>query len=351
MFQEDPEKTERNGLVADDGLTADDTQATPDAAAASDAAEQTAPAASADTADAAAQPDAAPQPDADQKPAAAAEAAKEGSKPSALTEPRFNLVVLIAAVVVAAILFGLLGSCVGGGASGKVAAQISESQLDSAIATYTFNGTKHDVTAREIFASQYGVSSAADADGNYTTPSAETILSYVRNKVLVEDAAKQGIELDDAAVDAYTESLGYGDLTSVAAMLGVDEETARTYLRDAAMVQALNDQVASGAATMPAPPEEGKKGKVYGKYIAGLLGDEWDTGKDDWARDDGQLYAYLQGAKLTTGKKATYDMALTTYQAAYAIYSADSTNERQVWTDYTNGLFANTSVDIFGALQ
>ena len=50
------------------------------------------------------------------------------------------------------------------------------------------------ISAREAIESQYSLDSVKDEDGNYPAPSADAVLSYVRNRILLEEASKQGIE-------------------------------------------------------------------------------------------------------------------------------------------------------------
>ena len=76
-------------------------------------------------------------------------------------------------------------------------------RLDSTVASYSYNGKKSDITAREAIESQYSLDTVKDGDGNYTAPSADVILSYVRNKILLDAAEDEGITVSSKAV-SYT---------------------------------------------------------------------------------------------------------------------------------------------------
>ena len=67
-----------------------------------------------------------------------------------------------------------------GTASGKTA--LSESDLDSTIATYTYDGSSHAITAREVLQQNGSLENQANSDGSYNVPSADDILSYARNQ-------------------------------------------------------------------------------------------------------------------------------------------------------------------------
>ena len=69
-----------------------------------------------------------------------------------------------------------------GAASGKTT--LSESDLDSTIATYTYDGSSHAITAREVLQQNGSLENQANSDGSYNVPSADDILSYARNPLV-----------------------------------------------------------------------------------------------------------------------------------------------------------------------
>ena len=69
-----------------------------------------------------------------------------------------------------------------------------------------------DSTAREAIESQYSLDTVKDGDGNYTAPSADVILSYVRNKILLDAAEDEGITVSSKEMKKYAEdSIGTSD--------------------------------------------------------------------------------------------------------------------------------------------
>ncbi len=63
-----------------------------------------------------------------------------------------------------------------------------------------------------------------DEDGNYPAPSADAVLSYVRNRILLQEASTQGIELSDEDLSYSAEaSLGTSDFSAIADQYGVSE--------------------------------------------------------------------------------------------------------------------------------
>ena len=107
-------------------------------------------------------------------------AAKKGKKPAAdkavaEVPPTFNggdgfssshkggtkaLVALVAVLLIAVVGVGgyFLGSG-GFGSKGVGSSTLTEKQLDSTVASWTYNGAKHDITAREAIESQYSLDS------------------------------------------------------------------------------------------------------------------------------------------------------------------------------------------------
>ena len=97
--------------------------------------------------------------------------------------------------------------------------------------------------------------------------------------------------------------------------------------------------------TAPTAPEEGKTEAEYGKYIVGLLGDEWDAKKDTWAKTDGDYYSAL-GEQKFSSKSATYDQANAAYYVAYQKYSTEYSAASAKWTTYVNERLSKASIQI-----
>lgn len=269
--------------------------------------------------------------------------------------------VFVALIVVAVVISLIVGYVIGSGgigAKGTGSATLTEEQLDTPVASYTYNGATHTITAREAIESQYSLSAVQNEDGTYAAPSAEFALSYARTQIMIADAESRGISVDDDEVDAYAEAmLGTSDYESIASQYGVDEEQAKDIVRDAAMVDKLYQQIvpATDAALpdMPAEPESGDENAAsaeYASYIISLAGDEWDSEAGTWASTDGPYYAAL-GSESFTADSATYAQALSAYYVAYQEYSEDADAASTAWTSYVNGLYADASISIYGLLQ
>ena len=104
-------------------------------------------------------------------------------------------VLFIAGVIAAVVIAGIVGYLVGSGGfspSTVSSAVLSEGQLGDTVASYSFRGARHDVSAQEAIESEYSLSTIQNEDGTYPAPSAETIISYVRNTILLDEAASRG---------------------------------------------------------------------------------------------------------------------------------------------------------------
>lgn len=111
------------------------------------------------------------------------------------------------------------------------------------MASYSYNGKKSDITAREAIESQYSLDTVKDSDGNYTAPSADVILSYVRNKILLDAAEDEGITVSSKEMKKYAEdSIGTSDYDTMAKQYGVSTpgQADRSPVRDAA--EALQEE-------------------------------------------------------------------------------------------------------------
>lgn len=256
------------------------------------------------------------------------------------------------AVVVGA--FGLAG-CSGATVAAVGSTTASESQLDDTIATYTYDGTTTNVTARMVIEDNTTLEAAKNSDDTYNYPTADDVLSYVRNKIVLDEAEKQGITVTDDEVDEFSESsLGTSDYATIAANYGLDEDVVKSMIKDSAIMSKLRDQVVDvelpAYPEAPAEPGEGEEDTPtaeYAAYIIALAGDEWDSSTGTWAADDtdGPYYTALASYDITADS-ATYEAASAAYQVAYSQYSTASSNLSTEWTTYVNGLFSKCSVTI-----
>ena len=263
----------------------------------------------------------------------------------------------IAGALVAVIVAGVSGYFLGSGGFGSkgVSAPVfAESELDATVATWKFKGASHKISAREAIESQYSLDSVKDEDGNYPAPSADAVLSYVRNRILLEEASKQGIELSDEDLSSSAEaSLGTSDFSAIADQYGVSEDQAKQIVREQGTIQKLYQSVMDDAPAMPkapAEPESGDENEAkaeYAAYIIDLAGKEWDAEAGTWAKLDGAYATALAGEEITPGS-ATYAQAQKAYAVAYQQYMLESQGANAKWTSYVNELFGEADVELFG---
>lgn len=263
----------------------------------------------------------------------------------------------IAGALVAVIVAGVSGYFLGSGGFGSkgVSAPVfAESELDATVATWKFKGASHKISAREAIESQYSLDSVKDEDGNYPAPSADAVLSYVRNRILLEEASKQGIELSDEDLSSSAEaSLGTSDFSAIADQYGVSEDQAKQIVREQGTIQKLYQSVMDDAPAMPkapAEPESGDENEAkaeYAAYIIDLAGKEWDAEAGTWAKLDGAYATALAGEEITP-ESATYAQAQKAYAVAYQQYVLESQGANAKWTSYVNELFGEADVELFG---
>lgn len=259
----------------------------------------------------------------------------------------------LAAVIVAGVSGYFLGSG-GFGSKGVSAPVFAESELDATVATWKFKGASHKIGAREAIESQYSLDSVKDEDGNYPAPSADAVLSYVRNRILLEEASKQGIELSDEDLSSSAEaSLGTSDFSAIADQYGVSEDQAKQIVREQGTIQKLYQSVMDDAPAMPKAPVEPESGDEneakaeYAAYIIDLAGKEWDAEAGTWAKLDGAYATALAGEEITP-ESATYAQAQKAYAVAYQQYMLESQGANAKWTSYVNELFGEADVELFG---
>ncbi len=283
--------------------------------------------------------------------APAAEAAAPAAAPKGIAVPVFVVCVVIAVVV------GVLAGhfLLGGGStislSGKTA--LAEDQLDSTIATYTYDGKTTNVTAREVILVNSTLDNAKDDDSNYTVPTADEVISYVRNAIVSAAAEKEGITVTDDEIAEYANStMGSDDYATIASQYGIDEDTAKSTLKASAIMVKLRNSVVTtelpATPTAPDSPAEGQEDVAtadYASYIINLAGDEWDSENNTWASTDGDYYTALSTYTITNDS-ATYAAAQAAYYVASSKYSSAYSSISTQWLAYVNTLLANATIQI-----
>lgn len=263
--------------------------------------------------------------------------------------------VAAALIVVAAIVGFFIGNG-GFGAKGTGTATLSAEQLDDTVATYTYNGKTSNITAREAIESQYSIDNVKDDDGNYAAPSADTILSYVRTKIMIQTAEDEGITVSKKEMKKTAKSaIGTSNYKTMASQYGLTVKQAKQQVKDYALQQKLYKKVIkdAGSVTAPTAPTEpadennltDDEKAAYAKYIIELAGKKWDSKKNAWKSSKS---TYAQQVGDFDGASATYEQAQAAYYVAYQEYSTAASKLSTKWTNYRNGLFADANIQIFG---
>ena len=253
-------------------------------------------------------------------------------------------------IAVAALVVGVLCGhfLLGGGSSISLSGKITLTgdQLDSTIATYTYNGKTVDVTARQVISQSKSVDSAANSEGTYDVPVADDVVSYARNAIVLQAAKDQGISVTDDDLSAYANQMFQtDDYATIASKYGIDEDTAKQTISDSCMMSKLRDSVVTATLTEPAEGQQDTPTADYASYIIGLAGDEWDSANNTWASTDGDYYNALSSYEISNDS-ATYAAAQAAYYVAYSNYSTAYSDYSSQWTTYVNSLLSNASIQL-----
>lgn len=232
-----------------------------------------------------------------------------------------------------------------------VPSDLSEDQLDDAVAVYTYDGQAVEVTARMVIDDATNLQQRLNDDGTYSAPTADDILTYVRNQILRELVSANGVEVsDDEAIEYMQTTLGVSDYATLAGYYGLDEDKAKTIVVEGAEVAKLRDTVTYSVGSAPAAPtapEDGDNTKAsadYATYILGVVGDDWNADTKTWA--DGSDYGSALSAYDFNGETANYEMAFAVYSVAAQKYSQSSSEQYGAWQTYTNGYFSTATLTL-----
>ena len=282
----------------------------------------------------------------------------------------------IGIALVCALIGGLIGHfAIGGGASvaavGKTT--LAEADLDTVVATYTYNGATTSVTAREVIEHSSSLDAAKNEEGNYAVPAADAIISHVRNAIIVDAAEAEGLTVSDDDLKAYAEeTLGSSDFASIGTSYNMDEKMVKELLRESALMNALREKIVGNEEVSmpdaPAVPEYATTGedgepldeeaatqaqqdayaavsKEYADYIIALAGDEWDAKANGWKSEDSP-YATALAEYEVSNDGASYNAAEAAYYVAYEQYSTQQTETQGKWTEYYNGILNNATISL-----
>ena len=244
----------------------------------------------------------------------------------------------------------------GGGATGSLNGRttLSEGELNTPIASYTYNGQTKEVTAREVIENTSGLDAAKQSDGTYAVPAADKIIGYVRNALVVAEAQSEGITVTDDEVNNYMQTnFKTTDVSQVASAYKLSEDVAKKLINDAVIMKKYRDKVLSiklpDAPQAPTAPEDGNSettSQEYAQYITGLAGDEWDATNNTWASQDGDYYKQLSAYSISNDS-ASYAAAQTAYQVAMSKYSAVASKASQEWSQKINEILGKASIAVY----
>ena len=244
----------------------------------------------------------------------------------------------------------------GGGATGSLNGRttLSEGELNTPIASYTYNGQTKEVTAREVIENTSGLDAAKQSDGTYAVPAADKIIGYVRNALVVAEAQSQGISVSDQEVSDYMQTnFKTTDVSQVASAYKLSEDVAKKLINDAVIMKKYRDKVLTtklpDAPQAPTAPEDGNSettSQEYAQYIIGLAGDEWDAKNNTWASQDGDYYKQLSAYSISKDS-ASYAAAQTAYQVAMSKYSAVASKASQEWSQKINEILGKASIAVY----
>ena len=244
----------------------------------------------------------------------------------------------------------------GGGATGSLNGRttLSEGELNTPIASYTYNGQTKEVTAREVIENTSGLDAAKQSDGTYAVPAADKIIGYVRNALVVAEAQSQGISVSDQEVSDYMQTnFKNTDVSQVASAYKLSEDVAKKLINDAVIMKKYRDKVLStklpDAPQAPTAPEDGNSettSQEYAQYIISLAGSEWDANNNTWASQDGDYYKQLSAYSISKDS-ASYAAAQTAYQVAMSKYSAVASKASQEWSQKINEILGKASIAVY----
>ena len=286
------------------------------------------------------------------------------------------IVVLIIAVIVSVIVGYFVGSSSSGSSDSSTtevsvedgdgsdatatvvsSSYVTEDELDQVMATWTYGGEEHAITVQEAIESEYSLDAVVLDDGTYAVPSSDTVISYVRNLILLDAAEDAGISVTEDEVDDYAvETLGSSDYEDIADTYGVTAEQAEEIMTEMATINALYESVLDfdlelvDAPTEPEDGDEDTESEEYAAYIIELAGDEWDADAGTWASEDGPYYEAL-GEEDFTEDSATYGQALMAYYVAYEEWYEAYSEASYEWLDYENELFSEAEITIYGLYE
>lgn len=262
----------------------------------------------------------------------------------------------IAGALAGLVLGVLIGKFALGASLGNVtptnATEVNPQQSSEIIATYVANGKSHTVTLEDMFTFNDSARNANE-DGTYAMPTTEQIVSYVRQQIVQDAAAKSDVKVtEEDKLNYIKENYGYESMEDFAAMMNRTVEETDSLVSAALTQTKLFEKVAGEEPKLPSYPDapegedadESAKTEDYAAYIIQIAGDDWKDGK--WAADD-----FAEALPDFDGKTASYTDATAAYQVLYNRYTTVMNDLYSVWNEYENGLLKDCSITIGTLIQ
>lgn len=230
---------------------------------------------------------------------------------------------------------------------------VPQEHLDAVLGTYEYDGERIAITVRDAVEQSSSVESAKNADGSYGIPSVDTVLAIARNNILLAEAASRDIAANDEETAAYAnDTLGTSDYAIISASYQMDVDRAKALMQQSATIRKLRDAVVTTKSLAqpqaPSPAEEGKEDEPspeYAAYVIGLIGDEWDSNANTWARENGPFREALKDYTISNDA-ATYAAAQAAFYVARTQYAATEQQISSEWTDFVNALLSQATVQL-----
>lgn len=230
---------------------------------------------------------------------------------------------------------------------------VTADELDAVLGSYDYNGSTTNVTVRQAIEESSSLEAVQNEDGTYELPSSDAVLSIARNNILLQEAAARNVLATDEEALAYAkDTLGTDDYATIAASYHMSADKVKEQMQSAATIRKLKESVVSTkSAAQPQPPESPEEGKEdepseeYAAYVIGLLGDEWDSNANTWARDNGAFREALTDYTISNDV-ATYSAAQAAYYVAYTQYAATEQQVSKEWTTFVNELLSQATVQL-----
>ena len=242
---------------------------------------------------------------------------------------------------------------VSGGSSLTGKSSVTAEELDDVLGTYTYNGNTTNVTVRQAIEESSSLEAVQNEDGTYELPSSDAVLSIARNSILLQEAAARNVLATDEEALAYAkDTLGTDDYATIASSYHMSAQKVKEQMQSAATIRKLKESVVTTKSIAqpqaPEPAEEGEEDtpqEGYATYVIGLLGDEWDSNANTWARENGAFREALRDYTISNDA-ATYSAAQAAYYVAHTQYAAIEQQVSKEWTGFVNERLSQATVQL-----